>query len=69
MSFQGRDASESNGVENELLSRAIESLKKAKAHSERQQELQQQILALEGEMKTNGGTAVPHPVPCVGAPY
>ena len=48
----GRDGTES--LENDFLNRTLESLRKVKEYSDKQQEIGQDIMALEAEMKTNG---------------
>ena len=60
----GRDGSGTDTVENEVLNRTLESLRKAKEYNDKQHEAGQEILALEGEMKTHGRKyhSVPSPM-------
>ncbi len=48
----GRDGTES--VENDVLNKALESLRKIKEYSDKQEEIGKDIMALETEMKANG---------------
>jgi hypothetical protein len=50
-----RDSSKDVDVEADLLARVIEGLKKAKEQNERSQEIGAEIMALEEEMKSDGG--------------
>ena len=47
----GRDGTE---VLDDLLNRTLESLRKVKEYSDKQQDIGQDIMALEAEMKANG---------------
>ena len=49
----GRDGKESD-LENDLLSRAIESLRKAQGYNDESRRLGQEIVTLEDEIKTTG---------------
>lgn len=49
----GRDGKESD-LENELLSRAVESLRKAQGYNDESKRIGQEIVALEEEIKLNG---------------
>lgn len=51
----GRDSSKEVDVEADLLARVIEGLRKAKEQNERAQEIGAEIMALEEEMKSDGG--------------
>jgi hypothetical protein len=48
----GRDGTEV--LENDLLNRTLESLRKVKEYNDKQKELGDDIMALEGDMKANG---------------
>ena len=54
----GRDGKESD-VENDLLSRALESLRKAQGYNDHCKRLGQEIVALEDEIKAQGRTLAP----------
>ncbi|ETI19633.1 hypothetical protein G647_09467 [Cladophialophora carrionii CBS 160.54] len=51
----GRDGTEV--LENDLLNRTLESLRKVKEYNDKQKDLGDDIMALEGEMKANGRTS------------
>ena len=48
----GRDGNDS--VENDLISKTLESLRRAKEHSDKQKQVGEDIMALEEDMKANG---------------
>ena len=50
----GRDGSGTEVVENDLLNRTLESLRKVQEYNDKQQEIGQDIMTLEGEMKAHG---------------
>jgi hypothetical protein len=52
----GRDAGKENDLETDLLARIVEGVKKAKEHNDECQRIGQEIMALEGDIKSVGRT-------------
>lgn len=59
--MSGRDGKETD-LENDLLSRAVESLRKAQGYNDQSKRIGQEIVALEEEIKANGRMSNPFPI-------
>ena len=57
----GRDGKETD-LENDLLSRSIESLRKAQGYNDQSKRIGQEIISLEEEIKANGRTSDTSPI-------